>query len=64
MRFFNPVRLCFMAFLTLLAAGCATGPINDVACPNSTEFRRPVNPEESVADLVAQKERGAVSGSY
>lgn len=57
-------RLSCMAFFVLLTAACATGPINNVECPNSTEFRRPVSPEMSVGDLAAQEKRRFAPGSY
>jgi hypothetical protein len=59
-----PSRLFGIACVGLLATACATGPVNDVACPDSSTFRRLVTLGQTGAELTAAATRKAVEGSY
>ncbi len=59
-----PLRLLGIAFVSLLATACATGKINDVACPDSTAFRLPITLGQIGGDLTAATTRETVAGSY
>lgn len=53
-----------MALVSLLATACANGTINDVACPGSTDFRRPISPEHAVGARAFRSAQAPVMGSY
>jgi hypothetical protein len=53
-----------IAFVSLLVAACAPETINDVACPDSTTFRRPISPAPTVGALAAPETRDPAAGSY
>ncbi len=64
MTLLNLLRLSGVVCLGVVATACATGPIDNVECPNSTSFRRDVSPEVSVRDLTAQKRKGPLPGRF
>ena len=61
---FVSIRLVVLVLVSLLTTACATGKINDVVCPDSTAFRYPISPEQTVDDITAPITRDAEEGSY
>ena len=64
MKRWAPAPMLGVACLSLLATACATGRINDVPCPDSTAFRRPITLGQIGGDLTAATARETVVGSY